>query len=192
MYYSVILMCYNCFAGFSGLQAFDEFYAIWYQTLFTLMAMIFCLICDQDLSFKKSVFTLPGVKAAYENEETALGFNISSYYIFSKNFYTKITIYRMLMWSGYAYFAGIVMYFVPFYAFGMGVVNIEGKSDDLWAAGQISFFLAQLIFHLTVFLQIRNWTWILAAACLLSILILPIFIPVVDYIDEVGIYMQHR
>jgi hypothetical protein len=156
------------------------------------MAMLFFLICDQDLSFKNSISTVPGIRAAYDKEEIALGLNISNYYIFSKNFYTKITIYRMLAWSGYAYFAGIVMYFLPFYAFGMGVINIEGKSDDLWAAGQVSFYIAQLIFHLTVFLQVRNWTWILAMACTLSIFILPIFIPVVEEIDGVGIYINHR
>jgi len=85
------------------------------------------------LSFNKSPTTIPGIKAAFETEEANLGFNISSYYIFSKNFNTKITLFRMLLWSGYAYFTGIVLYFVPFYAFGESVRNVEGKSDDLWA-----------------------------------------------------------
>jgi len=81
------------------------------------------------------VSTISGIQSAFETEDEKLGFKISSYYIFSKNMYTKITLYRMLLWSGYAYFTGIVLYFLPFYAFGESTRNIEGKSDDLWASG---------------------------------------------------------
>jgi hypothetical protein len=82
----------------------------------------------------------------------------------------------------YAFYAGIIITLVPYLAFDMGISNSEGKSDDLWVPGEVSFFVAVLVFHLTVFIQIRNWTWFLSLMCFISIVTFPLIVlPLTDF-----------
>jgi hypothetical protein len=56
----------------------------------------------------------------------------------------------MLLWSAYAYAAGITCFVVPYFAYGSGVVNVEGKSDDLWSTGHLSYFAIVICFHTVI------------------------------------------
>ena len=109
------------------------------------MGMVMC--CDQDIAFEKSAATLPGKQGAYQQELKEVGFDVAEYYSFSKEFYVKKTLHRMIVWSAYSFWAGAVAYCVPFFAYGSGVVSTEGKSDDLWAAGTVSLCILCIAHH---------------------------------------------
>lgn len=148
MYFSTTVACYNLFTGASGLQFYEEFYYVYYSFMITSICMLFTLNSEQDLPFSSSASIEIGVPSDYLKEEKTLTFSIANYYTFSKKSYIKSTLKRMIAWSAYSFWAGFVCCMVPFMAFGNGVVNIEGKSDDLYAAGEATFMLLVVIFHL--------------------------------------------
>ena len=75
-----------------------------------------------------------------------LGYCISHYYAFCREFYMKTLIKRLLIWSMNAVWAGVVSYYIPFYCFGIAAVNISGRTEDLWACAFLSF-LVLIFFH---------------------------------------------
>lgn len=83
----------------------------------------------------------------YDAETEALGFTAAAYYKFSKNFNMRPIMVRVLVWSAYSFFAGFMCYYIPFYAYGLGQANIQGKTEDLWTCSLASIMAISLMHH---------------------------------------------
>ena len=181
MCFSNLLWMFNVNAGYSGLQSLDDIYYTQYNTTLAVQLMGFVLLLDQDLPFSLSAQTDPGKPGDYDKEMEALGFNIESYYRFSKKHFMKTALVRVFFWSVYSVYAGAVCYFVPYWAYGLGIANKSGKTEDLWTISLAMIITNVLMHHGQLIIQIRNYTWLIVAAAVFSLSWLPISILMVEY-----------
>lgn len=178
---SIVFIFFNIWAGFSGQLCVEDFYYAYYNFCFTAQAMGMVMCCDQDIAFEKSASTLPGEKGDYKKELQEIGFDVAEYYRFCKQFYLKFTLHRIVWWSVYAYWAGAVAYGVPFIAYGTGSVSSDGKSNDFWASGTVSFCILCIAHHFQLFVQVRHWHWYLLVWSIFSFCELPMYMPITEY-----------
>ena len=82
----------------------------------------------------------------YEEETAALGYNIAEYYHFAKEKYQHTVLWRIVVWELAAVWASLASYYVPFWAYGLGVANISGKTEDLFAAS-LAVYACNIIIH---------------------------------------------
>lgn len=99
------------------------------------------------MPFAKSAVTESGIPGDYEKETVELGFEISDYFKFSRKFFQKSILWRLLIWEAWSFFAGAICYFVPFFSYGQGIANKAGKTEDLYAASFAAIISLILIHH---------------------------------------------
>ena len=109
--------------------------------------MGFTLVFDQDAPYFCAAETLPLQNGDYDSEDFRLGYNIADFYKFSLTYYNKPTLLRMIVWSAYAFWNGFVCCFVPLYAYGLGMADASGRTEDLWAVGFVSVLINIWVHH---------------------------------------------
>jgi len=81
-------------------------------------------------------------------------------------------------------------YYIPFQVYGLGVTNVSGKTEDLFAASLAVFSVNIFMHNVQMFITIRNYTAWFAITCTVSVLIYyPFFLIGADIIGET---MWHR
>ena len=71
---------------------------------------------------------------------------------------------------------------MPFYAYGYGVANSSGRTEDLYTVAFATYQANVLTHHLQIFVTIRNWTSFFAITSLISLSFLwPIVALLVNY-----------
>jgi hypothetical protein len=105
-------------------------------------------------------------------------------------YYNRPTFKRMMVWSLYSFWNGFVCCYVPLFAYGMGVANASGKTEDLWAVGFVSILINVQIHHFQIFVTIRHYTPWLVGWCLFSLLEMPLVVFFDDYVA--GTHLLYR
>lgn len=113
------------------------------------------------------------------------------FYKYNKDFNVVPLFYRCLFWIAYAFPAGFICYYVPFYSYGLSVANIDGKTEDLWAPGLVSIVSNILVHHVQMMIAVRNWTWGLSIACFFSLLTVPVSFVLVEYFFGIHLWQRH-
>jgi hypothetical protein len=85
-------------------------YYAFYNVLLTVFAMGMIMLVDQDLNYRHSTKTQEGKPGDYESETRELGFTVQSYYLFNKRTCVDSLIYRLLIWSVWSMFCGVICY----------------------------------------------------------------------------------
>lgn len=99
-------------------------------------------------------------------------------------------ILRLFIWSLWSMFAGLICYMVPFKAYGLGVANIDGKTEDLWTIMLASVISVVLVHHVQLYLAIRHLTLWLLGWCVFSVSMIPFCLVLVDYVFGVPLYRR--
>lgn len=186
-----MLWMYNVNAGYSGLMMLEDFYYVTYNTFQTTFAMGFIMIWDQDIGLAKAAQFIKGKPADYKTETKSVGFRLTHYYRFSKGFNIQPIFGRCLWWEAYSFVAGSILYFVPFAAYGLGMANIDGKTEDLYTCGLVSIIGNILIHHIQMMITVRHWTWPLVAGVSFSLAWIPLTMIIIDYGVGFPLYRRH-
>ena len=113
------------------------------------------MVSDQDIAFENSANTEPDKQGDYEKESNDVSFNVSDYYCFSKEYYLKNFLLRLIVWSVYAFWAGAAAFLFSFFSYNYGIVNQNGKSNDLWASALVSVSILCMMHHLQLLVTVR-------------------------------------
>ena len=197
---SISLTAYNVYAGFSGFQMIDSIFWLSYNLITTCWMMGWKFVFDQDVPMvhsanlvssnallvgtrepsspeksivRKSTMAMRAASLdAYEEETRKCGLNLADYYAFCKRYYQLPLIMRTLLWEMLGIVSGIVSYYLAFGAYGFGVANESGRTEDMFTIALAVYQSNILIHHLQLFTTVRNWTPFLAVNAVLSLSIM--------------------
>ena len=77
-----------------------------------------------------------------------MGFSLADYYHFVKVKYQLTLGKRLFIWQTLAILSGFVCFAVPFYAYGYGVANSSGRTEDLYTVAFATYQANVLTHHL--------------------------------------------
>ena len=173
MLFSIPLVFFNAYALFSGLTYVENYYYALYEVILTTWAICFYLFIEVD------------VDSAYKSASKP-GTYLAEYYRHCCEEVIQPIYTKLFLWSLYAWYSGIVLFFVSFMTYGMfgsQSVNEEGKTDGVWSAGFASFTILIVAHHIIIFVGTRNYTLILVLAYIFSLLC---FMPITIFLNEYG------
>lgn len=98
---------------------------------------------------------------------------------------------RCYLWIGYSFFAGWICYYIPFHGYGLGVANIDGKTEDIWTVGLISIMSNILLHHIQMMILMRSFSKPLIYAFTFSLACIPIVWVVIDFLSGTVLRNRH-
>jgi magnesium-transporting ATPase (P-type) len=130
--------------GFSGQPIFADWNISFFNSIFTILPLMFRACYDHDTSTKQDgAATRQCIPHLYSSGPMRRYFNNSAY------------IRNFLLGSYHA----AVVYFVPFYTyFETGIIDHEGKIGDLWAMSLCSYSVLIVIVSFNILLNSRQFT----------------------------------
>jgi hypothetical protein len=116
---------------------------------------------------------------------------IAEHYRFNKEFNMSRLFTRCYLWIGYSFFAGWICYYIPFHGYGLGVANIDGKTEDIWTVGLISIMSNILLHHIQMMILMRSFSKPLIYAFTFSLACIPIVWVVIDFLSGTVLRNRH-
>ena len=163
--FSINLSLYNAYAGFSGLQMIDSILWMMYNVCLTNVQMSQCFLFDQDAPMSAAAKTEPKMPQTlkqqanapnksydhpqlniYEQETLKLGYSLAEYYNFCKTKYQQTILVRILVWELIAIWASLCSYYIPFWSWGLGISDVSGRTEDLFAAS-LAVYSCNIFMH---------------------------------------------
>ena len=170
MLFSIPLLFFNCHAAFSGLTYVEDYFYALYEVIMTTFAICFYLFIEVDVD--------PKYKSP-DNESDFLSHN----YRQARDKIIQPLISKLFKWVLYAWFSGIVIFYISFLTYGNfgGIANGDGKTDGIWTAGFASFTILILVHHIIIFISTKNYTYLIVLAYIFSLLC---FMPISVLLNE--------
>jgi|688.fasta_scaffold258552_1 hypothetical protein len=117
----------------------------------------------------------------YELETHKIGFKITEYYDFHREFYQKKMMYRVFTFWSISAYNGFVAFVVPCFGYGMGSSNKNGKMEDLYGNAFISLMTIICAEHLIAFTRVRSWNWCVGGIAIFALLNIFMDILIVEF-----------
>jgi len=202
--FSINLSLYNAYAGYSGLQMIDSVLWMTYNVCLTNVQMSQCFLFDQDVpmdcaaktneesfvgrkkeDLTKSQSEKQPTVSIYDTETEEVGYSVAEYYAFTRENYQKTILKRILAYELISVWASFVSYYIPFQAYGLGIANSSGKTEDLFAASLAVYAVNIFMHHFQMYITIRNYSKWFAITCPVSIMVFyPFFLIAADTVGE--------
>lgn len=117
----------------------------------------------KDLAFHEHILTI------YDKETRRVGFKITEYYVFHRDYYQKTMMGRAVTYWVMAFYNGFVAFAIP--CFGYSVTQMSnGTMEDLFATCFVSLVCIVAAEHFVAYTRVRSWNagvlWLLAFAVL--------------------------
>lgn len=106
----------------------------------------------------------------YELETYRIGFKITEYYDFHREFYQKKMMYRVFTFWLLSAFNGFVAFVVPCFGYGTGSSDASGKMEDLFGKAFISLVCIICAEHLIAYTRVRSWNLGVGAIAIFAML----------------------
>eukprot|EP00761_Pharyngomonas_kirbyi_P003825 gb/GECH01003829.1/.p1 GENE.gb/GECH01003829.1/~~gb/GECH01003829.1/.p1 ORF type:complete len:1254 (+),score=257.06 gb/GECH01003829.1/:1-3762(+) len=143
------------YSGFSGMTFHDSWHVSLFNVLFTSLPILFVSCLDQDATEDE----------VYENPHL--------YRMGQEN--TQYSNSVFLLWVAEGLFHSLVLFFFPFYIFGLDSTVDNGRMYSFWAIGTVCYTAVVLVVNLRLAMEVKHWNILTFASILFSILIWFIF-----------------
>jgi hypothetical protein len=126
----------------------------------------------------------------YELETQNIGFKITEYYTFHREFYQKKMMPRVFTFWFLAAYNGFVAFVVPCFGYGMGSSNSNGKMEDLFGKAFISLMTIIAAEHIIAYTRVRSWNACVGGIAIFAVLNILMDILLVEFM--LGKEIMHR
>lgn len=178
MLFSIPLVPFNMMAGFSGISFVEDFYYALYEVILTTFA-IFCYLffeVDVDHKFKSMDKAGDYLARRYQHARTGDVSNLGA---------------KFAIWSLYAWYSGIVFFYLSFYSYNISPINQDGQIEGISASGLASLTSLLAVHHLIIFIMTRAWNvWIFIGYIFSMLCFMPLCVWLNDSTEGTYAYMN--
>jgi magnesium-transporting ATPase (P-type) len=190
MVFSLPLLIWSFYTGFSGQTVYDDFYITFYNLAFTSWPLLVKALFDKDFDHKfwpvKKSHHMCGPEriGKLETDKTFVEWMPYLYYIGQQNmiYNIKNLAYTLI----YSVAVGTFMMFVIIYSVQSCMSNIDGFTTDIWYMSLVLYTAILLVVDFKMVIITKSWTWLnVVALTLFSIFLYLPYVFIADTLPEI-------